>query len=90
MLRGVADSFFDELERIKEDSIVVDFEGVRSISRSFAHQYVLRKRTSTKKIVEANVPENVSKMLRIIEISSATSKPKHIMIDPDHVKVITI
>lgn len=89
MLRGVADAFFDKLESIKADSLVLDFAGVESISRSFAHQYILRKRTSTKTINEINVPENVSKMLALVRRSSPRGKSRSLLADIDK-EVITI
>jgi len=65
-MRKSADDFFDYLERIASESVEVDFSGVRSISRSFAHEYLLRKQASTKQITEKNVPSNVVKMMEVI------------------------
>jgi len=65
--RMAADSFFDMLEALKSTEIVVDFDEVESISRSFAHQYVLRKKRSIKKISEINVPLHVKKMFEIVK-----------------------
>lgn len=66
MLRGIANLFFDRLERKRMQSLVLDFDGVRSISRSFAHQYVLRKRKTEKSIREINVSPEVAKMLQLV------------------------
>ncbi len=73
-LRDTANMLFDMVEKTDEEEVVLDFEGVRSISRSFAHQYVLRRQASSKTIKEENVPEDVLKMFRIV---SERRQPKH-------------
>lgn len=66
-LRTVADDLVDWLESLPTDRITLDFTGVHSISRSFAHQYVSRKKTSTKQINEINLPDNIAKMFWVVE-----------------------
>ncbi len=85
-LRDVADSFFDWLESLPTDKVIVDFAGTRSISRSFAHQYVQRKKSSHKSVSEVQVPINVEKMLRIIE------NPTHQrdILNVDSIRVLTV
>ena len=73
-LRNVADDFFDLIESLPSNNLTVDFAGVRSISRSFAHQYTTRKKTCSKLINEINMPDNVVKMLEIVRNSSYKSK----------------
>ena len=65
-LRNSADKFFDSLDLLEQDKIIIDFKCVKSISRSFAHQYYLRKNMSKKTIREVNVPVDVKKMLKIV------------------------
>jgi len=67
-LRTFADNFFDFVEAIDSKIIAIDFSGISSISRSFAHQYITRKEDSSKKITEINVPLNVEKMLEIVKL----------------------
>ena len=67
MLRGIANRFFDQLENSKKQEIIVDFRNVRSISRSFAHQYILRKQRSSKEICEVNVGNEIDRMFKIVE-----------------------
>lgn len=74
ILRDTANMLFDMVEKNDEKEVVLDFEGVRSISRSFAHQYVLRRKSSPKTIKEENVPEEVLKMFRIV---SERRQPRH-------------
>lgn len=73
-LRDSANRFFDEIEGYPEAAIAIDFRGIRSISRSFAHQYMTRKHQSTKSISEANVPQNVNSMFRVV--SEPAPKPR--------------
>lgn len=61
-LRDIASRFFDGIESRPEGKIIIDFSGVESISRSFAHEYLVRRGRSAKTFVEVNVPDNVSKM----------------------------
>ncbi|MGD1836606.1 MAG: hypothetical protein ACPKPY_00925 [Nitrososphaeraceae archaeon] len=65
--RNNADSLFDKLDSSQYDKIKLDFLDVKSISRSFAHEYSIRKKNSRKIIVEVNMPKNIEKMLRIVE-----------------------
>ena len=82
-LRLSASSLYSKLEALDENEIRIDFDGVLSISRSFAHEYMTRKLKSNKKIIEINVPDNVHKMFRDVN-----SKSK--FLDPDAMKVETI
>ena len=66
-LRGIVDVLFDYIESLKESEVVIDFSEVTSITRSFAHQYSLRKKSSKKNISEANMPVNIRKMFDIVE-----------------------
>lgn len=84
-LRDTADSFFDELERMKID-VEVDFLDVRSISRSFAHQYTIRKKRSARRITELNMSQNVMKMFDIVNKSGHKSN----ILDIDSMPVISI
>jgi len=67
-LRDSADTFFDKIELKKNRIIEIDFSDIVSISRSFAHQYIIRKNKSRKTIVEVNIPDTIVKMFRIIEM----------------------
>jgi hypothetical protein len=72
MLRAIADRFFDKLEQIPAANITLDFTGVESVSRSFAHQYVLRRNKTRKHIEEVNIDTNISRMLKLVEQQIAT------------------
>jgi STAS-like domain of unknown function (DUF4325) len=72
MLGAISDRFFDKLERIQAENITLDFTGVTSVSRSFAHQYVSRRNKTRKHIKEVNMNANISRMLRLVERRIAT------------------
>lgn len=86
-LRHTADLFFNQLELLSDTEITVSFSDVRSISRSFAHQYMLRKKLSNKKIVELNLPIYVQKMLKLVEETRHRSKD---VLDLNSMQIITL
>lgn len=73
-LRNRADSFFDDIEKMRASEIVIDFSEVRSISRSFAHEYQLRKKASDKKITEVHIPRHVLSMFNIVNSANVKSQ----------------
>jgi len=79
-LRYSAKQFFKHIESIPADSITVDFVDTKFISRSFAHEYLSRKKSSHKRIIEVNTPENINKMFRVVENSNnkRSRNPKRI------------
>ena len=66
--RSSISGFFDKLNSLKSNDIKLDFKGVEFISRSCADEYLKKKRTSLKKIVEVNMSEDVCEMFRNVEI----------------------
>lgn len=66
-LRDSARKFFDKIESLPTKEVIVDFKNVRSISRSFAHEYLSGKRRLKKVIAEINIPPNVQKMFKAVE-----------------------
>ena len=63
-LRDNADHLFDRVESSQKKEIVLDFHNVNSMSRSFAHQYLLRKAKTRKKIVEIGKKEEFDLMFK--------------------------
>ncbi len=74
VLREEARRIFELIESRQEELVVVDFTGVKSISRSFAHEYLVRRDISTKRIREENLPLNVSKMFEIARVVSSSKE----------------
>lgn len=66
VLRDTASSLFDTIDSSLERSFVIDFIEVESISLTFADEYTKRKGSSKKRIVERNIPSNISKMFDIV------------------------
>jgi hypothetical protein len=65
LLRGWADSLFTELEKSRQKEIVLDFSEISFISRSFAHEYLMQKKSFKKTLKEINLNESVSRMMSI-------------------------
>lgn len=65
-LREYADELFDSLNNRKNSSIIIDFAGIQSMSRSFAQEFLYRLEKSENIITIVNEPENVKKMFDIV------------------------
>jgi hypothetical protein len=74
--RNRASHFFETMELSNATSVVVNFAQVQSITRSFADEYMKRKKVSKLTIHERNVPSNVQKMFEIV---SAPSDKKRVV-----------
>jgi anti-anti-sigma regulatory factor len=66
-LRAHADELFDYINSKRNTPIIIDFEGVQSISRSFAQQFLNRLEEITSVITLINESENVRKMFDIVK-----------------------
>jgi hypothetical protein len=86
-LRDSANSFFNLIERNNfADVVQIDFSGVSSISRSFAHQYLQRKNESKKIIKEINLSESIARMFDVVR----NSNHKKDIIDRSSVRFIRL
>ena len=65
-LRDSADRLFAHLASKRAKQAMIDFSNVRSMTRSFAHQYLLNKDKSAIVISEINVPASVKKMFSLV------------------------
>ena len=90
MLRDIANSFFNKINAMDAPIIVIDFTGVRTISRSFAHQYLVRKKESPKEIKETNMPDNVSKMFDVVERSVSENHPRTLTLHLSKLGALTV
>jgi hypothetical protein len=66
-LRGSVAKLISYVEGLPDSEIVLDFGDVRTISRSFAHEYCTRKRNLHKRITETNVALDVAKMFAVVQ-----------------------
>ena len=46
--------------------VIMNFEGIEFIGRSFAQEYLNRKHLASFEVVEKNMPEDIQKMFEII------------------------
>lgn len=65
--RHSADTLFEYINSLDEPRIMVDFSGIESITRSFAHQYVLNKIQSQKEILERDMSVEIKPMFELVE-----------------------
>ncbi len=65
-LRSSAEKLFAYINQLSDTKITLDFSGVTSISRSFAHEYVQNRRTSNKEILEINLSSDIKKMFELV------------------------
>lgn len=65
-LRHAAARLFERVDGMSASKVIMDFEGVKTITRSFAHEYLQRKKASKKHVEEMNVPPDVQRMLEIV------------------------
>jgi len=74
-LRESAARLFNRIDAVKETQVIVDFSGIKSITRSFAHEYCRRKKESAKTISETHVPIDVKRMMMAAaDVSGSRSK----------------
>jgi hypothetical protein len=66
-LRYNAKVLFDKIESLPKDHITVDFKNVRTMTRSFAQEYLSRKERSQKATEEINVSKNIRRMFKVVE-----------------------
>jgi len=81
-LRQNVTRLFKRLESDSNTNITLSFKNVKSISRSFAHEYLTRKKTSKKKITETDMPVNVRKMFDVVN-KAKPSKRTYIEQEPE-------
>jgi len=88
-LRDTAAKFVLYVEGLPNSEVIVDFNGVRTITRSFAHEYCTRKRDIHKRIREKNVSPDVAKMFAVVRVARARHV-SHSRIDFDGIPVINL
>ena len=85
-LRSNADMLWDAIEKAKETEIVADFKGVELMSRSFAQQYVMRKKKTRKRVTEVHIAEDIKKMFDMVK----RKKTRHIIFNAEDFDVVTV
>lgn len=64
--RHSADYLFNYINTLNESKIAIDFTGIESISRSFAHQFVINKNKSNKQIICCGMPPDIAPMFELV------------------------
>ena len=64
--RGAADKLFKNVNKLTQKRVTIDFKHVVFMSRSFAHEYYIRKNLSNKEIIETNISKEVLKMFEVV------------------------
>lgn len=66
-LRHNARVLFDRIESVQDDTVILDFKSVKTMTRSFAHEYLSKKSKSSKLIKEVNVSPNIRRMFNVVD-----------------------
>ncbi len=64
--RNAVADFFSLLSQIKEKEIVLDFKEIEFMSRSCADEYIKRKLSLHKRIIEINLSPNILAMFLLV------------------------
>jgi hypothetical protein len=88
-LRQTAARFLLYVEGLPDSEVILDFSDVRTISRSFAHEYCQRKRDLHRRIKEANVSPEVAKMFAVVK-EARTKRASRSRIDFDGIPVVNL
>ena len=73
-LRNMASDIFKAKEFQDAKEILIDFTGIKFISRSFAHEYLQCKAKQQCQLFEVNVSSNIKKMFEIVESTKVKSE----------------
>ena len=66
-MRAACDKLFNYIESLPTDSVTVDFDTFSIASRSFIHQYLMRKAQSKKRINEINLHPFLDRMFYTVK-----------------------
>jgi non-ribosomal peptide synthetase component E (peptide arylation enzyme) len=73
--RNTADELIDFVRAIPGKEVIIDFKNVEFASRSFAHEYSVKKRKVHKILIEKNMSSAVKKMFAIASDRKRTAVP---------------
>ncbi len=66
-MNSAAVEFLEEVDKIDDSNIIIDFTGVIFVSRSFAQSYFSTKTKLNKNISETNISEGVKPLMDMIK-----------------------
>ena len=64
-IRAFASELFED-EAVRNSDVIVDFAGVKSMGRAFAHEYVVCRSKHKHDVSEVNQSDHVKTMFRIV------------------------
>ncbi len=88
-LRETAAKLVSYVEGLPNPEIVLDFSEVKTMTRSFAHEYCSMKKHARKRLIEANVPPEVSKMFAVVR-DAGSNRSSRVRIDFDGIPVVNL
>ncbi len=65
--RDNARNLFDVINNSDLDEIILNFQDIEAISRSFAHEILVKLRETEKKVIIENIPPDVQKMMDLVK-----------------------
>ena len=65
-MNSAAVEFLNDVDKLNDDDILIDFSGVVFVSRSFAQSYFTKKNKLNKNITEINISEDVKPLMEMI------------------------
>lgn len=65
-MNSLAIDFLEDIDKINDDEIIIDFSGVIFVSRGFAQSYFSKKSQMDKNIVEINISEGVKPLMDMV------------------------
>lgn len=66
-IRAYAYDFYDYIASLNQNQLVVDFDGVSTVSRSFAQQFLDLMKTCNKHITIINQSEEIETIFRVVK-----------------------
>ena len=66
-MNSAAVEFLDDVDKINDKDILIDFTGVVFVGRSFAQSYFTKKNKLNKNISEINISEEVKPLMEMIQ-----------------------
>lgn len=65
--RDNARNLFAAINNSDLDEIILNFQDIEAISRSFAHEILVKLRETEKKVIIENIPPDVQKMMDLVK-----------------------
>lgn len=66
-MNSAAVEFLEDVDKIKDNDILIDFTGIVFVSRSFAQSYFTKKNKLNKNITEINISKEVKPLMEMIQ-----------------------